>query len=76
MQKILQIGMPVIMVTMMIIMFRVMGNGGARQIMMMMMMGMMMVSMLGQTLATAFGGGASANDVNACLLYTSPSPRD
>ena len=65
MQKILQIGMPVIMVTMMIIMFRVMGNGGARQIMMMMMMGMMMVSMLGQTLATAFGGGASANDVNA-----------
>ena len=43
MQKILQIGMPVIMVTMMIIMFRVMGNGGARQIMMMMMMGLSLI---------------------------------
>lgn len=65
MQKILGIGMPVIMVAMMVIMFRAMGDsGGARRVMMMMMMGMMMLMTLVQTIGQAFGGGGEADTLN------------
>ena len=65
MQKILGIGVPIMMVVMMIVMFRVMGsNGGARRVMMMMMMGMMMLMTLVQTISQAFGGGGEADTLN------------
>ena len=64
MQKILGIGVPIMMGVMMIVMFRVMGsNGGARRVMMM-MMGMMMLMTLVQTISQAFGGGGEADTLN------------
>ena len=65
MQKIFAVGMPILMVSMMVIMFRAMGDsGGARRVMMMMMMGMMMVMTLAQTIGQAFGGGGEADTLN------------
>src|SRR5699024_4265018 len=57
-EKILKFGIPVLMGTMMGIMFSVMGSSGMRGPMMMMMMMVMMVSMVAGQITQMFGTGS------------------